>query len=156
MDGKTGFLLVDASINELKQSGYIHNRARLILGAFWIKYLQIDINHPIYGSQVGFSKYLLDAIGPSQNKMNHHWLLDIDYGGMRFGKKGTISGRRMDISNDKIKEYDPDCIYIKKWLPHLKNVPNKELYKWKGNDIHPEPMFDSDERYQEWIKLSKI
>jgi deoxyribodipyrimidine photo-lyase len=156
MDAKTGFLLVDASINELKNTGYIHNRARLILGAFWIKYLQIDINHPIYGSQVGFSKYLLDAIGCSQNKMNHHWLLDIDYGGMRFGKKGTISGRRIDISNTKIKEYDPDCIYIKKWLPHLKDIPNIELYKWKGNILHPAPIFNPDERYNEWIKLTKI
>jgi deoxyribodipyrimidine photo-lyase len=153
---KTGFLLVDASMNEMKITGFLHNRGRLILGSFWIKYLQIDIYHPEYGSQVGFSKYLLDAIGPSQNKMNHHWLLDIDYGGMRFGKKGTISGRRMDISNEKIKEYDPDCIYIKKWLPHLKDIPNKELYKWKGNNYHPAPMFDHNERYQEWIKLSTI
>jgi deoxyribodipyrimidine photo-lyase len=153
IDCKTGFLLIDAAMSQMKQTGYLHNRGRLLLGCFWTKYLQIDMYHPIYGSQVGFTKYLLDAIGPSQNKMNHHWLLDFDYPGRRFGK--GISGRPMKIANDQIKEYDPECKYIKRWLPHLKEVDNKELYKWNGSDLHPKPIFDAVERYKEWITLTK-
>ena len=64
IDSKTGFLLIDAGMNELKQTGYLHNRCRLIIGYFWTKYLLINPFNPIYGSQVGFSKYLVDAIGP--------------------------------------------------------------------------------------------
>jgi deoxyribodipyrimidine photo-lyase len=150
---KTGFLLIDAAMSQMKQTGYLHNRGRLLLGCFWIKYLQIDMLHPIYGSQAGFSKYLLDAIGPSQNKMNHHWLLDFDYPGRRFGK--GISGRPLKIGNDQIKKYDPECKYIKKWLPHLKDIDNKELYKWNGSVIHPIPIFDYIKRYKEWIELTK-
>jgi deoxyribodipyrimidine photo-lyase len=152
IDCQTGFLLVDSAMSQLKQTGYIHNRARLILGCFWTKYLMINMYHPIYGSQVGFSKYLLDAIGCSQNKMNHHWLLDFDYPGRRFGK--GISGRPMKIDNNEIKTYDPRCIYIKKWLPHLKDLDIKDLYKWNGGEEHPKPMFDPKERYDQWKKLT--
>jgi deoxyribodipyrimidine photo-lyase len=146
IDCDTGFLLIDAAMSQMKQTGYLHNRGRLLLGCFWTKYLMIDMNHPEYGSQVGFSKYLLDAIGPSQNKMNHHWLLDFDYPGRRFGK--GISGRPMKIGNDQIKIYDPECKYIKKWLPRLKDYTVKELIEW-------EPMFDPKERYQIWKDLTK-
>ena len=114
---------------------------------------------PKYGSQVWFSRLLVDAIGIAQNKMNNNWSLDFDLSGRRFGV--GISGRGMNISNIEIKKFDPECNYIKKWLPHIKDVSCKDLYKWneemaeKYNNIHPPPMFDSKERYQEWIKLTK-
>lgn len=158
----TGFLLIDAAIQELLISGFIHNRARLLLGTFWTKYLLIDTFHKKYGSQVGFSKYLVDAIGPSQNKMNHHWITEFDYAGKRYAPKNIpIAGRYMDISNKMIKKYDPECIYIKKWLPHLLNIPNKELINWnediakKYNYIHPSPLFDHKLKYNEWINACK-
>ena len=154
--GKTGFLMVDAGINEMKQTGYMHGRMRMIVGMFWTKYLLIDVFHPKYGSQVGYSKYLLDAVGPSQNLMNHRWISEFDYPGKKFSKSGTISGRPMDISNRMIRKFDPDCEYIKKWLPELKNISNKDLYNWKGNNLHPEPIFDSKERYLKWIELCRI
>ena len=64
----------------------------------------------------------------------------------------------MSISNTFIKRWDPDCVYIKKWLPQLKDVPNKILYNWDtkyDEKIHPKPIFDPKERYQEWIELCK-
>lgn len=159
---RTGFLLVDAGMNEMKTSGFLHNRLRMIIGVFWTKYLQIDPRHPEYGSQVGFSKYLVDAIGPSQNLMNHRWIVDFDYPGKKFSAPGApLSGRPMDISNKMIKKWDPDCEYIKKWLPHLKDIPSKELFRWdtvmvnKWDNIHPAPMFEGKEKYKEWIELCK-
>jgi deoxyribodipyrimidine photo-lyase len=156
---KTGFLLIDAGMRQLQTTGFLHNRCRMQMVIFANKYLRINMLDPKYGSQVWFSRLLVDAIGIAQNKMNNNWSLDFDLSGRRFGI--GISGRGMDISNIEIKKFDPECNYIKKWLPHLKDIPNKDLYKWsdemaeKYKHIHPAPMFDSKERYQEWIKLTK-
>ncbi len=144
----------------MKTTGFLHNRIRMILGMFWTKYLMINSMHPKYGSQVGFSKYLVDAVGPSQNLMNHRWILDFDYPGKKYSAKGVpLSGRPMDISNKIIKKFDTNCTYVKKWLPVLQEIPNKDIMSWndkialKYSHIHPAPMFDSKERYQEWIEL---
>ena len=153
IEGKTGFLMVDAGMNEMTKTGFLHNRCRMIIGVFWTKYLQIHIHDPKYGSQCGYSKYLVDAIGPSQNKMNHHWILDFDYPGKKFSAPNApLSGRPMNITNKMIKKWDPECTYIKKWLPHLSKLSNKEIYNWSGDNLHPGPMFDPQIQYQKWIK----
>jgi deoxyribodipyrimidine photo-lyase len=156
---RTGFLLVDAAMNEMKTTGIMHNRARMIVGVFWTKYLLIDIFHPIYGSQVGYSKYLVDAVGPSQNKLNHQWITEFDYAGKKFAPSvAPIAGRPMDISNRMILKWDKECLYIKKWLPHLAHITPKELYKWNPIDdnIHPAPMFDPKVKYKEWIQACTL
>lgn len=158
IDAKTGFLIVDAAMNEMKQTGFMHNRARMIVGHFWTKYLMIDSYHPEYGSQVGFSRYLVDAIGCSQNKMNHAWITEFDFPGRRYAPKGaSLAGRPMNVDNSTIKKFNKSCEYIKKWLPSLANVPVKDLYNWneatssRYSSIHPPPMFDPVDRYKDWI-----
>jgi len=155
-NSQTGFLLIDACMKEMQVTGFCHNRGRLLLGIFWTKYLLINSFHPKFGSQVGYSRLLVDAIGPSQNKMNHQWLTELDYPGRQFGK--GISGRPMKVSNEQIKKFDPYCIYIKKWLPHLKDIPNEDLFDWDGikHTIHPKPMFDPIKKYNEWFNLTKV
>jgi deoxyribodipyrimidine photo-lyase len=161
MESKTGYLIIDASMRELIKTGYIGNRVRLLLGTFWIKYLLINPLHPKYGSNVGFSRFLVDC-NTSQNKLNHQWFTDLDLSGRRFAKKGCnpLTGRMMRIDNEVIKKFDPDCEYIKKWLPELKNIPNKELYKWnseiqKKYKTHYKPIFEWEEQYKEYCKLFK-
>lgn len=159
MTSKTGFLIIDAAMRELKETGYIGNRIRLILGTFWIKYLLIDPFHKEYGSQTGFSRFLVDC-NTSQNKLNHQWLLELDLNGRRFAKRGcnSLSGRMMRVDNEMIKKFDINCNYIKYWLPELKDIPNKEIYKW-NNDIqkkykvHVAPIFDWEEQYNKYCKL---
>jgi deoxyribodipyrimidine photo-lyase len=154
MESKTGFLLVDACLNEIKTTGYMHNRGRLIVGYFSTKYLLINPLAPYVGLQSWFSRHLVDCL-TSQNKLNCQFLTELDFSGKKFSKK-VIDGRPMNISNLMIKKYDPSCEYIKKWLPHLKDVDNKILYKWDvdyDDKLHPGPMFDAKSRYQEWIKL---
>jgi deoxyribodipyrimidine photo-lyase len=159
---QTGFLLIDAIMKEMTITGFTNNRNRMLLGMFWTKYLIINPFNLKYGSQSNFSRLLVDAIGPSQNKMNHNWITDFDYAGKQFSKKNTLSGRPMDISNKIIKKYDPDCLYIKQWLPHLQYIDNKELIHWNyeianiNNNIHPSPMFDPKEKYLEWIQASTL
>jgi len=163
MKSQTGFLIVDAAMNEMIITGFMHNRARMLVGMFWTKYLLINPFNLEYGSQTGFSRMLVDAIGSTQNKMNHHWITELDYPGKKYSSKGVpLSGRPMNINNDQIKKFDNECKYIKKWLPHLKEIPNKDIYKWnediskKYNNIHSSPIFDAKERYEEWINICKI
>lgn len=159
MESKTGYLIIDAAMRELQTTGYIGNRVRLILGTFWIKYLLINPFHKEYGSQTGFSRFLVDC-NTSQNKLNHQWLLELDLNGRRFAKKGcsSLSGRMMRVDNEMIKKFDPNCNYIKKWLPELKNIINKDLYKWNDNiqkkyNIHVAPIFDWETQYKKYCKL---
>jgi deoxyribodipyrimidine photo-lyase len=162
VSSQTGLLLIDAGMNQMKVSGYLHNRARMQVVVMWTKYLLISPFHPKYGSQVGYSRLLLDAVGPSQNQMNHRWCTEFDFPGKKFSASGApLSGRPMDISNKMIRKWDPECQYIKRWLPHLKGVPNKDLMKWdaemasKYRNLHPAPMFDVREKYQEWVQACR-
>jgi len=148
IDGKTGFLLIDAAMIELKMTGFISNRARLLLCEFWICYLLINPFDPEYGAQVGFSKYLVDC-STSQNKMNIQWVLsELDLPGRRFKYKKShpLSGRMIRIDNEQIKKYDPDGLYIKKWL-NL-NLSIKDMIKYPT-------IFNWEERYGEYCSLFK-
>ena len=162
MECKTGFLLVDAAMTQMITTGYISNRARMLLGMMWTKYLLTHVYDEKYGLQAGYSKYFVDAIGPVQNKLNCAWIYELDFAGRRYAAPGApLSGRPMDISNKQIKKWDADCKYIKTWLPHLKNVPVDALIDWneqiskKFKNIHPAPMFDAKERLAEFVELCR-
>jgi len=156
MQSKTGFLIVDAALREVILTGYMHNRCRMIVGVFSVKYLLINPLCRYIGLNDWFSRHLVDC-NTSQNKLNCQWVTELDFPGKKFAPSSSpTAGRPMSISNDMIKKWDPECVYIKKWLPHLKDIDNKILYKWdtKYNDtIHPGPIFDAKERYKKWIKL---
>jgi len=156
MNSKTGFLLVDSAVQELKHTGFMHNRCRMIVGVFSVKYLQINPLCRFIGLNDWFSRYLLDC-STSQNKLNTQWVSELDFPGKKFAPShAPVAGRPMNISNIMIKKWDPNCIYIKKWLPHLTNIDNKILYNWDtkyDEIIHPKPIFNYKERYTQWIEL---
>lgn len=160
---ETGYLIVDAGMRQMLQTGYMHNRARMIVGHFWTKYCLIDTFHKTYGSQVGYSKYLVDAVGCSQNKMNQQWITEFDYSGKKFAPKNNpLAGRPMDVSNKAcIKKFDPDCVYIKRWLPELADIENSDLINWSKEKylkykIHAPPMFpDAKKKYKDWLRAAK-
>jgi deoxyribodipyrimidine photo-lyase len=158
MDSKTGFLIIDAAIQEIKKTGFMHNRCRMIVGTFSVKYLQINPLCRFVGLNDWFSRHLVDCI-VSQNKLNCQWVSELDFPGKKFAPSSSvIAGRPMSMGNSMIKKWDPDCAYIKKWLPHLSDIDNKILYNWdtKYNEqIHPKPIFEGKTRYQEWIDLCK-
>lgn len=159
MNSKTGFLLVDAAIQEIIHTGFMHNRCRMIVGVFSVKYLKINPLCRYIGLNDWFSRHLVDC-STSQNKLNAQWVTELDFPGKKFAPSvAPIAGRPMNISNSMIKKWDPDCIYIKKWLPHLANIDNKILYKWDSKydtKIHPKPIFDYKSRYDEWINICTI
>jgi len=79
-----------------------------------------------------------------------------DLGGYRFGK--GRSGRIINPTD--YKKWDPSLEYVRKYIPELKDVPDKDVYKWntsweKYKDCkYPKPMVDFDERKKEWFKLT--
>ena len=127
--GTTGFPVVDAGMRELNYTGYMHNRARLITSNFLVKLLEIDWR---YGEQY-FATKLVDY-DPAVNNGNWMWVAGV----------GVDTKQYYRIFNPWLqsKNYDKECIYIKKWIPELKDIDNKIIHEWfKVTDI------DNDTKY---------
>ena len=108
-NGTTGFPIIDAGMRQLNETGYIHNRVRLLTGSFLVKDLHIDWR---WGEQY-FARQLVDY-DPSVNNGNWQWV----------ASTGSDSQPYFRIFNPWLqqKKFDPQCIYIKKWVPELKTT----------------------------------
>lgn len=155
-NGRTGFLAIDACVCELNTTGFMHNRGRLITSNFSIKILRLNPFDVKWGGQIYFSKKLVDCCY-ANNVGNWHWVSTdtFDQSGRRFSK--GLGGRIFNPHH--FEKWDPDCYYIKKWLPHLKDIPNKHLLHWEKycddyKKIHPSPIVDFDMRKTEWLSMT--
>ena len=133
--GMTGFPIVDAGMRELNATGFMHNRARLITGSFLVKDLHINW---LWGEKY-FAQQLIDY-DPSVNNGNWQWV----------ASTGCDSQPYFRIFNPWLqqKKFDPECIYIKKWLPEVKNIPIKDIHNWyktysEYDNYHP-PLVEHD------------
>ena len=117
-DGETGFPVVDAGMRQLNETGYMHNRARLIVASFLTKTLLIDWRE---GEEYFASK--LTDYDPAYNNGNWQWV----------ASTGADSQPYFRIFNpwEQAKNFDPDCEYIKKWVPELADVPDKDILNWE-------------------------
>lgn len=116
-NGQTGYPIVDACMTQLNETGYIHGRGRLIVGSFLVKLMGIDWKE----GDIYFSQMLVDH-DPIVNSSNWQWL----------ASSGVDSQAYYRIFNPWLQSlnYDRDCIYIKQWIPVLKNVDNKDIHIW--------------------------
>jgi deoxyribodipyrimidine photo-lyase len=116
-NGETGYPVVDAGMRQLNATGYMHNRARLIVSSFLVKTLLISWEQ----GEKYFACKLTDY-DPASNNGNWQWQAG----------SGADSQPYFRIFNPwlQTKEYDPDCEYIKTWIPELKDVPNKDILNW--------------------------
>lgn len=116
-NGKTGFPIVDAGMRELSETGYMHNRVRLITASFLVKDLHIDWR---YGERY-FALKLVDY-DPSINNGNWQWVASTGCDAQPFFR----------IFNPWLqqKKFDPNCNYIKKWIPELKGAPVNLIHEW--------------------------
>jgi deoxyribodipyrimidine photo-lyase len=115
--GRTGFPLVDAGIRQMKTTGYMHNRVRMVVASFLTKDLLIDWR---MGEQF-FASTLVDY-DPSSNSGGWQWA----------SSTGCDSQPYFRIFNSFLQsaKFDPDAQYIKKWIPELKDVPAKVIHHW--------------------------
>lgn len=125
-NGKTGFPVIDAAMNQLNISGYMHNRARMIVAEFLTKDLLVDWK---YGEKY-FTKKLVD-IDRIQNTGNWNW-------SSSFGLDNSSFLRIFNPWTQSIK-FDKEAEYIKHWLPVLKDVPANHIHNWyKYYESYPE------------------
>ncbi len=131
--GKTGFPIVDAGMRQLNQTGFMHNRVRMIVASFLTKDLHINW---LWGEKY-FAQQLVDY-DPSVNNGNWQWV----------ASTGCDSQPYFRIFNPWLqqKKFDPECTYIKYWIPELSSYSPKEIHNWHTNkqveNLYPEPICD--------------
>ena len=129
-DGKTGYPIVDAGMRELKTTGFMHNRLRMIVASFLVKDLLIDWR---WGEK-HFMHLLLDGDLAPNN------------GGWQWAAStGCDAQPYFRIFNPwtQSKKFDPDGFYIKKYIPELKDIEVKKLHSpIEGHKTYPKPIVD--------------
>ena len=118
--GLTGYPLVDAGMRELWKTGYMHNRVRMIVGSFLVKNLLLDWQ----AGERWFWDCLIDA-DLASNSASWQWVAG-------SGADAAPYFRIFNPTSQGIK-FDPDGQYVKRYLPELKNLPNKFLFNpWEA------------------------
>lgn len=128
--GTTGYPIVDAGMRELAQTGYMHNRVRMITASFLTKHLLIDWRW----GEAYFAEKLLDFDLASNN------------GGWQWAAgSGTDAAPYFRIFNPTAQQekFDPEFTYIKKWIP-----------EW-GTSAYPQPMVDHKLARERCLKVYK-
>jgi deoxyribodipyrimidine photo-lyase len=115
-EGRTGYPVVDAAMRQLVQSGWMHNRARMIVASFLVKDLLIDWRR---GEQF-FMEHLVDG-DPAANNGGWQWTAGT----------GTDAAPYFRIFNPTLqsKKFDPHGDFIRRWLPELAGVPDKFIHE---------------------------
>ena len=120
--GKTGYPIVDAGMRELWETGYMHNRVRMIVASFLVKNLLIDWRIGLEW----FNDCLCDS-DLANNTASWQWTAG----------SGADAAPYFRIFNPILqgKKFDPDGSYTKKYVPELKHLPKKYLFEpWEADN----------------------
>jgi len=114
--GRTGYPIVDAAMRQMIQTGWMHNRARLIVASFLCKDLLIDWRQ----GEAVFMRSLLDG-DVANNVGNWQW----------SAGTGTDAAPFFRVFNPTTQgqKFDPDGVYIRHYVPELANVPNEMIHE---------------------------
>ncbi|MDB9960603.1 DNA photolyase family protein [Oceanihabitans sp.] len=128
--GKTGYPLVDAGMHELNQTGFMHNRVRMVVGSFLCKHLLIDWRW----GEAYFAEKLHDYEMAS-NIGNWQWVAGC----------GVDAAPYFRIFNPttQIEKFDKNLDYIKKWVPDFQEL------------TYPKPIVDHKEARERCLKIYK-
>ena len=121
--GKTGFPIVDAGMRELWQTGYMHNRLRMITASFLVKNLLIHWKE----GEKWFWDCLLDA-DLASNSASWQWVAGT----------GSDAAPFFRIFNPitQGQKFDKDGIYVRKYVPEISKLPNKLIFTpWLSDNI---------------------
>ncbi|MEQ8674343.1 MAG: deoxyribodipyrimidine photo-lyase [Aggregatilineales bacterium] len=145
-DGQTGYPVVDAAMRQLKATGWMHNRARMIVASFLTKDLLIDWRE----GELHFMQWLLDGDLAANN------------GGWQWAAgTGTDAQPYFRIFNpiSQSTKFDPDGDFIRCWIPELRDVPDKFIHEpWKMDnppENYPPPIVDHSEARQRTLDAFK-
>jgi deoxyribodipyrimidine photo-lyase len=148
-EGKTGFPIVDAAMRQLRQTGWMHNRSRMIVASFLIKDLHFEW-------QVGarhFEKWLTD-FDPASNSHGWQWTAGC----------GTDASPYYRVFNPILQgeKFDPNGDYVRKYVPELSHIPGSAIHQpWLLVDGlahgYPAPIVDhAVERDESLARLKEL
>ena len=128
--GMTGYPIIDAGMRELYETGWMHNRVRMVVASFLVKHLRI---HWMEGEK-HFKNCLVDY-NEASNVAQWQWVAGC----------GADAAPYFRIFNPILQgeKFDREGIYTKKWVPEIQNMPNEFLYK----------PWELEKKYQEQIKV---
>lgn len=113
--GHTGYPIVDAAMRQLLTEGYMHNRARLIVGSFLTKDLELDWRI----GETHFMRHLVDG-DTANNNGNWQWIASV-------GVDPAPMFRRLYNPMTQQERYDPTGAYVRRYVPELARVPLEYL-----------------------------
>ena len=143
--GQTGYPIVDAGMRQLRETGWMHNRVRMIVGSFLTKDLLIHWYH----GERWFWKHLVDG-NLANNSMGWQWSAGSGADAQPFFRifNPVSQGER----------HDPNGDYVRRWVPELRDLPTSDLHApWEASartlrnagitlgDTYPEPIVDHSE-----------
>ena len=129
---QTGYPLIDAAMRQLQQTGWMHNRLRMVVAMFFTKDCFLDWR---WGEKF-FMQHLVDGDLAANN------------GGWQWAAStGCDAAPYFRVFNPvrQSERFDPEGLFIKTYCPELKDVPPKKLhdpYKLPGNINYPKPIVD--------------
>jgi deoxyribodipyrimidine photo-lyase len=143
-EGRTGFPIVDAGMRQLAETGWMHNRVRMITASFLCKDLHVwwpeGARH--------FLDHLVDGDVASNN---HGW--------QWVAGTGTDASPYFRVFNPVTqgKKFDPEGDYVRRWVPELAHLPGRTAHEpWAVEDGHehgyPEPVVDHGEERAEALR----
>jgi deoxyribodipyrimidine photo-lyase len=154
-EGKTGFPIVDAGMRQLNQTGWMHNRVRMVVASFLIKDLRIDWQ----SGERYFMQRLMDA-DVAANNGNWQWC----------ASTGTDAMRGYRIFNPLLqsKKFDPKGAYIRRYVRELVKVPLAAIHEPRTMTVkdqersccrigldYPAPIVDHQQARQDYLDLGK-
>jgi deoxyribodipyrimidine photo-lyase len=128
-DGRTGYPVVDAAMRQLRASGWMHNRARMVTASFLTKHLAVDW-------RVGerhFMEHLVDGDVASNN------------GGWQWAAStGTDPQPYIRVFNPVLQgtRHDPTGDYVRRWVPELADEPADRIHVPGARNRYPGPIVD--------------
>jgi deoxyribodipyrimidine photo-lyase len=121
--GQTDAPIVNAGMRELLNTGYMHNRSRMICAMYLVHYLGIHWRE----GEKWYARNLIDYSYAN------------NYGGWVWCAGTEVHANpyfRVYSMEQQHKRFDADCSYVKKWCPELANTDTKEIFKlYSGLDI---------------------
>lgn len=146
-DGKTGYPIVDAAMRQLNETGWMHNRCRMIVASFLTKDL-------IVNWQWG-EKYFMQNLWDGDLASNN--------GGWQWSASSGMDPKPLRFFNParQAQRYDPEGDYIRQWLPELSSLEPEYLVSGKIPPLecqqcgYPQPIVDRAKQQREFKERYK-